>query len=110
MQAKGRLVYIVPFLTVSMALDAFTNHRKFKRLSNAYDAKAYRQAMTDAESNRVGSLFLRGFSLVIPVSSLIVFTGDIAVFTRLDRMGRDPLLLALLVEILRSRLRTPTTR
>ncbi|MCZ7861537.1 hypothetical protein O9X98_09005 [Agrobacterium salinitolerans] len=69
------LVYILPFLTVSMSLDAFTNHRKLKRLSNAYDAKTYRQAMTDAESNRVGSLFLRGFSLVIPVSSLIVFTA-----------------------------------
>ena len=39
------LVYILPIMTISMVLDAFTNHRKFKRLSNAYDAhQAFRKS------------------------------------------------------------------
>ncbi len=69
------LVYILPLMAFSMILDAFTNRRKFKRLSNGYDAKAYRLACAEAEENRSGGLFLRSFSLVLPISALVMFTS-----------------------------------
>jgi hypothetical protein len=69
------LIYILPFMAFSMALDAFTNARKFKRISNGYDARIYRQALTEAEENRSGGLFLRTFSLVLPISALVMFTS-----------------------------------
>lgn len=71
------LVYILPMMLISMAGEAFLNHRKFKRLSNAYDAKVYRQALTDSESNRVEGIFLRGLSLALPLMGLVMFSATL---------------------------------
>jgi hypothetical protein len=68
-------VYFLPLMAFSMALDAVTNGRKFRRISNGYDAKTYRQACAEAEENRSGGLFLRCFSLVLPVSALLMFSS-----------------------------------
>lgn len=69
------LIYMLPLMAFSMTLDAFTNARKFKRISNEYDAGIYRQALTAAEENKTGGLFLRCFSLVLPISALVMFTA-----------------------------------
>ncbi|MNU42835.1 hypothetical protein D3C71_316030 [compost metagenome] len=69
------LVYILPLMAFSMIVEVFTNGLKFRRIPNVYDAKAYRQACAEAEENRSGGLYLRSFSLVLPISALVMFTS-----------------------------------
>jgi hypothetical protein len=68
-------LYFLPLMAFSMALDALTNGRKVRRISNGYDARTYRQACAEAEANRSRGLFLRSFSLVLPISALVMFTS-----------------------------------
>ena len=71
------LVYVLPFMVVSMVFDGYSCHRKFSRISNRYDAQAYRKALTEAEENRTGGVFLRLLSLLLPVSAMVMFTSTV---------------------------------
>lgn len=60
-----------------MAGEAFSNHRKFTRLSNRYDAKVYREALTEAGEHRTGGIFLRAVSVALPLIGLVMFSATL---------------------------------
>ncbi len=68
---ERQLCYILPITAISAAIDAGTSYRKLSRMPGDYDAKAYRAALTEAEMHRHGAVFLRGFSLVIPLLAFV---------------------------------------
>lgn len=61
------LVYVLPITAISMLVDAVSNCRSFRKLSNDYRADDYRKALTEAERHRRFGVYLRGISLVLPL-------------------------------------------
>jgi hypothetical protein len=69
---ERQLSFLLPFISFSAFVDTIVSFKKMTRVPVNYDAKAYRTVLTEAHDNRMGSVYLRGLSLFIPLLSLVI--------------------------------------